>query len=108
MTVEACQVIFSCLKETKDKMDLHISACQASGWLGVKEAIPELEAWETILTTCTHMLDFLVTKRDQESEAVRDVISRLFKEVGKFRAKMLEESRTRFDGRFKMLWLQEM
>lgn len=108
MTVEACEAIFACMRETKDRMDSHISACQASGWLGVKDALPELEAWETLLTLCTNMLDFLLTKTDQAAENERDNITKLFKEVGRFRGKMLEESRSRFDGRFKMLWLQEM
>lgn len=97
---------------------------------------PEFECWEGMLIVLHSILDFCTAARQQatgmllplpdagvgESAARRsqdhlldeektyspEVIEALFKKAATLRTRLIEESRSRFGGRFRILWLHEV
>lgn len=115
MTIEACKEIFEALHGLKRAMDMQITEARSTvsettlnPTAAPVELVPELECWESMLLVSKHMLDFLLSRRDQSGHAGRQVSDELFKRVASFRHELLEESKDKYGGRFKILWLQEM
>lgn len=113
--------ILSCVVEVHRQMESFINVCQS---LPSKvEVEPELECWESLLVCLRCSLDYCAAvqhKRNASTEEERDAtdddeqavneesIEALFKEAAALRARLIEESRTRFGGRMKILWLHEL
>eukprot|EP00758_Cryptobia_borreli_P013742 Tbor_TRINITY_DN5862_c0_g1::TRINITY_DN5862_c0_g1_i1::g.7010::m.7010 len=127
MTLEACDAIFSILADVKRQMDMEIiqfnnnntsskfvdntsgnAASDAATSSTSVQLEPELEGWESMLVVLKNMLDFLLAKREYESEAGKAVIEDLFARVSELRNEILQESREKYNGRFRVLWLQEV
>ncbi|AAZ11294.1 uncharacterized protein TEOVI_000343200 [Trypanosoma equiperdum] len=70
---------------------------------------PEFECWEALLVTLRCALDFCVVQMQGGGArgTEREVVERLFRDVVALREELIEESRTRFGGRMRVLWLQE-
>lgn len=99
ITVDMCTSIFTYLKETKLQLDAYCAEHQVE---------PELECWESMVQILRSMLDFVALQRRHKSNAPNvEALDSLFKEIAEFRSGVLDESLTRFQGRFRMLWLQE-
>jgi hypothetical protein len=106
MTAEVCEKVFQCLTELRRQLDLFLSEQPVELQLA-----PELECWESMLVVLRGMMDFYVlSKRSQRNAQVAassQESESFFVSVAELRTQLVEESRTRFDGRFRLLWLQE-
>lgn len=106
MTNEVCEKIFHCLVDLRRKLDVFISSSNdhPSGSLA-----PELECWESMLVVLRGMMDFYVLQKRNRGAAVGsgNDADAFFVSVAELRTQLVEESRSRFDGRFRLLWLQE-
>ena len=86
---------------------------QYNGYPG-DEATPRLaeietEAWESLLALCRGMLDFLVdTQAEGSNSEARQTAQETFVAVEKLRRDILSQTPIAFNGKFKMLWLQEV
>ncbi|CCD12744.1 unnamed protein product [Trypanosoma congolense IL3000] len=69
---------------------------------------PEFECWEALLVTLRCVLDYCVVRvQGSQPGTERDGAERLFESAAELRNKLIDESRTRFGGRMRVLWLQE-
>ncbi|EKG06455.1 hypothetical protein TCSYLVIO_002436 [Trypanosoma cruzi] len=68
---------------------------------------PEFECWEALLITLRCILDFCVVRTQEKGKEERAAVEELFEKTMKLRNELVEESRTRFGGRMRILWLQE-
>ena len=112
MTVDAAEAIFRAMQGLKRDMDALIVEARHVRGEGIGadgvELVPDLECWESMLLVSKHAMDYLLARRDQGGQGGRQQADDLFKRIAQFRSDLLEESRERFGGRFKILWLQEM
>ncbi|CUG94036.1 Hypothetical protein, putative [Bodo saltans] len=107
MTVEVCEKVFQCLADLRRQLDVFLSEQSADLQLA-----PELECWESMLVVLRGMMDFYVLNKRSQRNAQAAVTSSqesesFFVSVAELRTQLVEESRSRFDGRFRLLWLQE-
>ncbi|RNF25575.1 uncharacterized protein Tco025E_02255 [Trypanosoma conorhini] len=69
---------------------------------------PEFECWEALLVTLRCVLDFCVVQTQEQGKGARAAAAaELFEKAMRLRNELVEESRTRFGGRMRILWLQE-
>ncbi|XQJ25905.1 hypothetical protein NXY56_001850 [Leishmania guyanensis] len=70
---------------------------------------PEFECWEAMLVVLRCILDFCLVHTQQYGRAAGGgMAENLFQESAQLRAQLVEESRTRFNSRMRILWLQEI
>jgi hypothetical protein len=103
MTIDVCEKVFQCCQELRRQLDTFCSE---------NDVAPELECWESMLVVLRGMMDFYVLqKRNRNVAAVAAASTQeteeFFVSVAELRSQLVDESRTRFDGKFRFLWLQE-
>ena len=104
---DVAQAIFELLKDTKLELDVFITKNPT--------AEPELECVEGMLLIARGLMDLTLLSRvdpDGSTQASSSSISgagqkAFFATVADMRSQLLLEARSRFDGRFRMLWLQD-
>lgn len=100
LALDVWECLFACLKEAHADMERFIAAHD-----GVE---PDFECWEAMLIVLRCLMDRCVLHTQQHGkEAGGGAAERLFTEAAAMRHTLLEESLTRFDGRMRILWLQE-
>jgi len=113
-TMDVCRAIFSKIQTVKRDLDTFLHDVSINHGDGVAE--PELECWESLLVVLRGTMDFIVLNRKsiksenqqhQQQQGEPSDEDAFFLAVSELRSQMVEESRTRFNGRFRMLWLQE-
>lgn len=98
--------LLQCVQQLRQDME-HFMAQQTElhGWT----VEPEFECWEAMLVVLRCVLDFCVVHTQQYGRAAGGGMAEaLFQESAQLRADLVEESRTRFNGRMRILWLQEV
>lgn len=76
-------------------------------------AEPEFECWEALLITLRSIMDHVASSRSSRSNkkahtaAAAEAGEELFANVAALRDRLLHETVSRFNGRFRILWLQE-
>jgi hypothetical protein len=100
MTLEVCEEVIALVKSVKRDLDTFCDSAKVE---------PELECWESLLVVLRSAMDFLVLQKRSRNTAQDkgEKAEEFFVSVSEFRSQMLEESRTRFNGRFALLWLHE-
>ncbi|KAG8348301.1 hypothetical protein ERJ75_000347900 [Trypanosoma vivax] len=98
--------IFSLVQEIRSNVEKFVADNSAYG------VEPEFELWEALIITLRCVLDFCaMTMQAKASEgndrSFQEGAGRLFREAMELRTELIEESRTRFGGRMRVLWLQE-
>jgi hypothetical protein len=94
---DVAQLIFELLQALKTEMDVFIAANPS--------AVPELEAVEGMLVIARGLLDMTIVSGDAQQENSQR--HGFFSAVAAARSQLLTEARSRFDGRFRILWLQD-
>lgn len=90
--------VFTYLTEVRQEMEKFVA--DHAG-----QVEPEFEAWESMLVVLRSILDYCVLYHHQHSG--RGPEESLFNEAAALRATLVQESLTRFNGRMRILWLQE-
>ncbi|KEG06668.1 excreted/secreted protein 15 [Trypanosoma grayi] len=93
--------LFALVQELRQDMEKFIADNAAH------QVEPEFECWEALLITLRCTLDYCVVCMQEKGKGEREVAERLFREAAALRKELVEESRTRFEGRMRILWLQE-
>ncbi|ESL07968.1 hypothetical protein TRSC58_04337 [Trypanosoma rangeli SC58] len=93
--------IFELVQEVRHDMERFITDNAAH------HVEPEFECWEALLVTLRCILDFCVLLTQEQGKEKRAAVGELFERAMKLRNELVEESRTRFGGRMRILWLQE-
>jgi hypothetical protein len=114
--VEVCGRVLEHLRELRSDLDelTNITGGDHSGShdeTPLSEG-PETEMWESMLTTVRAIMDATVEggAATAAGKATRDkqaLTQKVFSSAADLRAQMVEESMNRFNGKFRMLWLQE-
>lgn len=109
-----CEAVLGHLEELKHELDalcMTATTAEPTNWRSADEETPraegpETECVEAMLVTLRTMLDFLVVFKgdDQAQAASRDAT---YKRAVELRQRIVDECATRYEGKFKMLWLQE-
>ncbi|KAG5509073.1 hypothetical protein JKF63_06081 [Porcisia hertigi] len=99
------QQLLQCVQQLRQDMEHFIARQYETHGLSVE---PEFECWEALLVVLRCILDFCVVHTQQYGRAAGGGVAEgLFQESAQLRTQMVEESRTRFNGRMRILWLQE-
>jgi hypothetical protein len=103
---DAWHRVLQCVKQLRQDMEKFIAAqYDMHGW----QVEPEFECWEALLVVLRCVLDFCVVHTQQYGRAAGGGMAEtLFQETAQLRAELVEESRSRFNGRMRILWLQEV
>lgn len=102
---DAWQRVVQCVQQLRQDMEHFIAAQYEAHGLTVE---PEFECWEALLIVLRCALDFCLVHTQQYGRAAGGgMAEQLFQEAAQLRAQLVEESRTRFGGRMRVLWLQE-
>lgn len=98
--------LLQCVQQLRQDMERFMAQqYEAHGW----QVEPEFECWEAMLVVLRCVLDFCVVHTQQYGRAAGGGMAEtLFQESAQLRAELVEESRTRFNGRMRILWLQEV
>ncbi|KPI84863.1 hypothetical protein ABL78_6091 [Leptomonas seymouri] len=98
--------LFQCVQQLRQEMEKFMAQQhETHGW----QVEPEFECWEAMLVVLRCVLDFCVVHTQQYGRAAGGGMAEtLFQESAQLRAELVEESRTRFNGRMRILWLQEV
>ncbi|KAK7196541.1 hypothetical protein NESM_000592100 [Novymonas esmeraldas] len=106
LDLDVWQRVLQCVQQLRQDMELFISQQYERHGLVVE---PEFECWEAVLITLRCVLDFCVVHTQQYGRAAGGgTAATLFQEAAQLRAQLVEESRTRFNGRMRVLWLHEV
>eukprot|EP00796_Vickermania_ingenoplastis_P000978 gene978-573_t len=100
------QLLLQYLKEVHLEMEQFMASTGGA-------AEPEFECWESMLVALRCVLDYCTAARgrlgsDATATHSSEAVERLFEEAAALRSRLVEESRTRFGGRLRVLWLQEV
>lgn len=103
---DAWQRVLQCVQQLRQDMERYMAQqYELHGW----QVEPEFECWEAMLVVLRCVLDFCVVHTQQYGRAAGGGMAEaLFQESAQLRADLVEESRTRFNGRMRILWLQEV
>jgi len=114
--VEVMQRVVFYLREVKVELDelCDAPAVAAASTAGASEETPlaegpETEAWESLLAALRVVLDSTAA-RTASGKSTRDgkaAADKCFAEANELRTQVVNESKTRFGGKFRMLWLEE-
>lgn len=103
---DAWQRLLPCVQQLRQDMEQFMAQQYEMHGLQVE---PEFECWEAMLVVLRCILDFcLVHMQHYGRAAGGGMAENLFQESAQLRAQLVEESRTRFNGRMRILWLQEV
>lgn len=120
-SVPVAAAVFDKVQRLRNDLDGCVSSSQGAVAAGQLAAPlePELECWEAMLVTLRHIMDVTTLQRGGlasgdaagaagGTEEGRKQTESLFRDAANLRAQLVDESRTRFNGKFKVLWLQEI
>ncbi|KPA73330.1 putative mitochondrial hypothetical protein [Leptomonas pyrrhocoris] len=98
--------LLQCVQQLRHDTEKFIAQqYELHGW----QVEPEFECWEAMLVVLRCVLDFCVVHTQQYGRAAGGGMAEtLFQESAQLRAELVEESRARFNGRMRILWLQEV
>ncbi|CAG9571391.1 conserved hypothetical protein [Leishmania major strain Friedlin] len=100
------QRLMQCVQQLRQDMEQFMAQQYEAHGLQVE---PEFECWEAMLVVLRCILDFCLVHTQQYGRtAGGGMAENLFLESAQLRAQLVEESRTRFNGRMRILWLQEV
>ncbi|TPP47759.1 hypothetical protein CGC21_1705 [Leishmania donovani] len=98
--------LLQCVQQLRQDMEQFMAQQYEAHGLQVE---PEFECWEAMLVVLRCILDFCLVHTQQYGRtAGGGMAENLFQESAQLRAQLVEESRTRFNGRMRILWLQEV
>ncbi|KAG5504563.1 hypothetical protein JIQ42_06399 [Leishmania sp. Namibia] len=100
------QQLLQCVQQLRQDMEqFMVQQYEAHGL----QLEPEFECWEAMLVVLRCILDFCLVHMQQYGRAAGGGMAEsLFQESAQLRTQLVEESRTRFNGRMRILWLQEV
>ncbi|KAG5482824.1 hypothetical protein LSCM1_06855 [Leishmania martiniquensis] len=100
------QQLLQCVQQLRQDMEQFIARqYEAHG----RQLEPEFECWEAMLVVLRCILDFCLVHMQQYGRAAGGgTAESLFQQSAQLRMQLVEESRTRFNGRMRILWLQEV
>lgn len=106
LDIDVWSQLLRCVQQCYQQMEAYMAAQKEQHGVSVE---PEFECWEAMLITLRCILDYCVVHTQKYGRAAGGgTAEKLFEEAAKLRSQLVGESHSRFNGRLRILWLQEV